>query len=117
MKRTLSSLALAYAVLSTSAVWAQAPGKLTDELLKGIPLRSIGPTNTPGRIADIAVDPKNNNTYYCAVASGGLWKTVNRGISWRPIFDNYGSFSMGVIVVDPKDSNVLWLGTGENTSQ
>ena len=50
-------------------------------------------------------------------ASGGLWKTENRGNTFTPIFDDYGSYSLGAVVVDPKDSNVVWLGTGENNNQ
>jgi photosystem II stability/assembly factor-like uncharacterized protein len=62
------------------------------------------------------MDPKNPNTWYVVTAFGGLWKTENRGISFQPIFDDY-TFTLCCIVVDPKDSNVLWLGTGENNSQ
>ena len=85
-------------------------------MLKGIELRSIGPTLATGRIADIEIDPKNPNIWYVATAFGGLWKTTNRGITFKPIFDD-GTFTLCCVVVDPKDSNVLWLGTGENNSQ
>jgi photosystem II stability/assembly factor-like uncharacterized protein len=54
--------------------------------------------------------------WYVASAFGGLWKTVNRGVTFTPIFDDY-AFTLCCVVVDPKDSNVVWLGTGENTSQ
>ena len=50
-------------------------------------------------------------------AAGNLWKTENRGNTWTPIFDEYGSYSLGAVDVDPKDSNVVWLGTGENNNQ
>ena len=70
-----------------------------------------------GRIADIAVDPKNRSTWYIATASGGLWKTTNRGLNFQPVFDDQGSYSLGVVVVDPKNSDVIWLGTGENQAQ
>ena len=85
--------------------------------LKAIPLRPIGPCLTPGRVGDIAVDPKNRSIWYVAIASGGLWKTTNRGTTWTPIFDNQGSYSMGCVTVDPKNTDVVWLGTGENQSQ
>ena len=52
-----------------------------------------------------------------AVSAGNLWKTENRGNTWTPIFENYGSYSLGAVVVDPKNSNVVWLGTGENNNQ
>ena len=51
------------------------------------------------------------------MASGGLWKTTNRGVTWRPIFDQYGSYSIGCVSIDPKNSDQIWLGTGENQSQ
>ena len=69
-----------------------------------------------GRIADFEVDPNHSNVYYVATAAGGVWKSENRGNTWRPIFDDYPAFNMCCIVIDPKDSNVLWLGTGENTN-
>jgi photosystem II stability/assembly factor-like uncharacterized protein len=87
------------------------------ETFDGLAFRSIGPSLTTGRVSDIAVDPKNRNVWYVAVSSGNLWKTDNRGNTWTPIFENYGSFSLGVVVVDPRDSNVVWLGTGENNNQ
>ena len=68
-------------------------------------------------MADIAIDPKNPSVWYVATAFGGLWKSVNRGISFAPIFDDYTSFTLCCVVIDPKDSNVVWLGTGENASQ
>lgn len=90
---------------------------MTQDALKGLPLRSIGPDITTGRISDIAIDPKNPNVWYVATASGGLFKTDNRGNIFTPIFDEGGSFSLGTVVVDPKDSNIVWLGTGENNNQ
>ena len=50
-------------------------------------------------------------------AFGGLWKTTNRGTTFTPIFDDGGSFNLCCVVIDPKNSNILWLGTGENKSQ
>ncbi len=122
MKRLFGMTAIALALGAAVIVGAgQGQGggtdRLTAELLKGIELRSIGPTLATGRIADVAIDPKNTNVWYVATAFGGLWKTVNRGISFAPVFDDGGSFTLCCVVVDPKDSNVVWLGTGENTSQ
>jgi len=85
--------------------------------LKGLELRSVGPSLATGRIQDVAIDPKNPNVWYVASAFGGLWKTVNRGTTFTPIFDDGGSVTRCCVVIDPKDSNVIWLGTGENTSQ
>jgi photosystem II stability/assembly factor-like uncharacterized protein len=90
---------------------------LTADALKGIQIRSIGPGLVTGRIADIAFDPNNSSVWYIAAAFGGVWKTVNRGVTFTPIFDDGGAFNNCCIVVDPKNSNILWLGTGENNSQ
>ena len=79
--------------------------------------RSIGPGLTTGRISDIAIDPKNPSIWYVAASAGNLWKTENRGNTWTPIFETYGSYSLGAVVVDPKDSTIVWLGTGENNNQ
>jgi photosystem II stability/assembly factor-like uncharacterized protein len=79
--------------------------------------RSIGPAFTSGRIADIAVNPKNFSEYYVGVAAGGVWKTTNNGITWNSVFDNYGSWSVGPVVVDPNNPLVVWVGSGEYNSQ
>ncbi len=83
----------------------------------GLRLRNIGPAVTSGRIADIAVDPRDKATYYVAVASGGVWKTTTAGTVWTPIFDSQGSYSIGCITLDPNDPMTVWVGTGENNSQ
>ena len=90
---------------------------LRTEQLSGLELRALGPAASGGRISDIELDPRNRNIWYVTTASGGVWKTTNAGTTWSPIFDRYGSYSTGVIEIDPRDSRVLWLGTGENTSQ
>lgn len=99
-----------------SASWKDERGRLSTELVREIRSRSLGPSLKPGRIADIAVDPRNRSVWYLATATSGLWKTTNRGISWLPIFDEGGSYSLGRVILDPNDSEVVWLGTGENSS-
>lgn len=79
--------------------------------------RSVGPGLISGRISDIAVDPRDKATWYVGTASGGLWKTTNAGTTWTPIFDHEKSYSIGVVVVDPKNPNIVWAGTGENNAQ
>jgi photosystem II stability/assembly factor-like uncharacterized protein len=83
----------------------------------GLSLRGIGPALTSGRIVDIAVDPKNPDTWYVASAAGGVWKTTNHGVSFNPIFDGQGSYSIGCVTLDPNDPLVVWVGSGENNSQ
>jgi photosystem II stability/assembly factor-like uncharacterized protein len=115
MNRTL---ALSLAVAATcAAVGAQSPSGMTTSAIKGLSLRTIGPDITTGRVSDVDIDPRNPNVWYVASASGGLFKTENRGNTFTPIFDDGGSFSLGAVKIDPKDSNVVWLGTGENNNQ
>ena len=120
MKRQLLLIGVLAACVVT-VITGQAPAghssPLTADLLKGLELRSIGPALTTGRIQDIEIDPRNPSVWYVASAFGGLWKTDNRGITFTPIFDSGVSFTLCCVVVDPRDSNVVWLGTGENTSQ
>ena len=83
----------------------------------GLTLRNIGPGMKSGRIGDVVKDPTRPSTWYVAVASGNVWKTLNNGTTWTPIFDHHGSYSIGCIAIDPQNPQVLWLGTGENNSQ
>lgn len=96
---------------------AAPPPPLTAETLQGLRVRALGPGLVTGRIADIKIDPNNPSTWYIATAFGGLWKTVNRGASFTPLFDEQSTHNLCCIEIDPKNSNVLWLGTGENHSQ
>jgi photosystem II stability/assembly factor-like uncharacterized protein len=118
MKRILffaaSAAALSLGLLL--AQQAQAP-RLAADTFHEIAMRNIPGTFSSGRIADVAVDPKNRDIWYVATASGGLWKTTDRGVSFQPIFDDAGSYSLGCVTVDPKNPDVVWLGTGENQSQ
>lgn len=84
------------------------------ETLEGFKLRNVGPAFVSGRIADIAVHPKHENTWYVGVASGGVWKTKNAGITWDPIFDSQKSFAIGCITIDERNPATVWVGTGEN---
>lgn len=83
----------------------------------GLAFRSIGPAVTSGRIADFAVLPDNPAVYYVATASGGIWKTTNAGITYTPIFDGQGAYSIGCVTLDPSNTSTVWVGTGENNNQ
>src|SRR5580765_33982 len=110
-------LSAAVAIAATVSMSGQDGGGFDAQALKGIELRSLGPALATGRIQDVDIDPKNPSVWYVASAFGGLWKTTNRGISFTPIFDEQGSFTLCCVVVDPKDSSVVWVGSGENASQ
>ncbi|MFM7150314.1 MAG: VPS10 domain-containing protein [Gemmataceae bacterium] len=116
------AVALPYKQEGASSAEKKAPEKPADPLTTsdtygGLKLRAIGPAVCSGRVVDISVHPDNKNVYYVAVASGGVWKTVNNGTSWTPIFDDQGSSSIGCVVVDPRNPNTVWVGSGENNSQ
>src|SRR5579864_8851222 len=107
----------ARSILLVLLLFAAALEGQTVDQLKGLELRGIGPALATGRIQDVQIDPRNPNVWYVASGFGGLWKTVNRGITFTPVFDEGGSFTLCCVAIDPKDSSVVWLGTGENTSQ
>jgi photosystem II stability/assembly factor-like uncharacterized protein len=69
-----------------------------------------------GRIADVAVHPKDKSTWYVAAASGGVWKTTNAGTTFTPVFDDQASYSIGDVTIDPTHPENVWVGTGENVS-
>ena len=99
--------------------FSQKKKKNSDDVLKasdlsGLKFRSVGPAFMSGRIADIAINPENENEWYVAVGSGGAWKTVNAGTTWEPLTDNQSFYSTGSITIDPNNTSTIWLGTGEN---
>lgn len=122
--RTTAAVPLVFALLALSL---PVPGGAADrpsgepppdlvEILAGLELRAIGPALQGGRIADIAISPEDRSTWYVAVGSGGVWKTDNAGVTWKPIFDDQGSYSIGCVTLDPSAPDTVWVGTGENVS-
>lgn len=117
----LSFLFLALFAFSFSAI-AQKDKKddkdpLASSTFSGLKFRSIGPAYASGRIADIAVNPCNHSEMYLGVAAGNVWKTDNAGVTWKPVFDNYGAWSIADVELDPNNPHVVWVGTGEYNSQ
>jgi photosystem II stability/assembly factor-like uncharacterized protein len=88
---------------------------LSSTPLKDFKARNVGPTNMSGRIVDIEV-AQNQNTFYVAAASGGVWKTENNGQSFTPIFDHQGALGIGDMALSPSNNNIIWVGTGEDNS-
>ncbi|MBW1298993.1 VPS10 domain-containing protein [Aquimarina litoralis] len=124
MKKSLI-LALGFALIFSPVCDAQKKSKKKAEEktplesinISGLSWRNVGPALTSGRISDFAFNPNNPYEYYVATASGGVWKTVNSGVTYQPIFDSQGSYSIGCVTMDPNNSNVIWVGTGENNNQ
>ena len=98
---------ITFGQLKKSNVW-------DDENFNGLEFRGIGPALMSGRISDIAIHPEDENTWYLAVGSGNVWKTENAGVTWSPIFDDQGSYSIGCVTIDPNNPNIVWVGTGED---
>ncbi len=90
---------------------------LNAELLEPFEFRFIGPANPSGRVTAIAVpEAPGHKTIYVGLASGGLWKTTNAGTTWRSIFDDEGTGTIGDVAVAPYDAEEIWVGTGERNS-
>ena len=84
-----------------------------DPTLRPFVWRSIGPANIGGRVDDIAVVESNPSTIYVGFATGGIWKSINNGTTWTPIFDTYPVSSIGDIAIAPSNPDVIYVGTGE----
>ena len=114
--KILVTLCLA-ATLSMPATALQDKGPtepMSAKTFAGIKMRNVGPAYMSGRISDIAVDQSDPATWYVAVASGGVWKTVNAGTTWAPLFDKEKVYSTGDVTIDPGNPEIIWVGTGEN---
>jgi photosystem II stability/assembly factor-like uncharacterized protein len=105
--------------LAQSRVRAQAPllNASSDPLLQGFKWRSIGPVGQGGRIDDIAVVERDPRTFYLGYATGGLWKTVNAGITFAPVFETYGSASIGSVAVSQSDPSIVYVASGEGNGR
>ena len=94
--------------------FAQTPEQ---NLVKSFKWRNIGPANMQGRISDIKAMDNDFTQVLLAGASGGVWKSNNAGTTWEPIFEKYGSASIGDVAFFQKDPNIIWVGTGEECSR
>jgi photosystem II stability/assembly factor-like uncharacterized protein len=93
---------------------AQAPARASaDDPLEHLQWRELGPAVMGGRVDDFAVVEKNPDIIYVATASGGIWRTVDGAITWKPIFEHVGPMSIGAIAVSQSDPSIVWAGTGE----
>ena len=106
--------ATALLAFGVSAAIAQLPDSATRA---GLRWRSIGPVNMAGRITDVEAEPGSSRTFYVAGATGGLWKTVNAGNTFFPLWERGPIASIGDIAIAPSDPKVIWVGTGEEDSR
>ena len=109
--------ALACASLCAGPLSAQLTTPLDSATLAGFRWRSIGPAVMGGRVTDIEGVPNDSKIFYVATATGGIWKTINAGTMFFPIFDKERVISMGDIAVAPSNPNIIYAGTGEEDSR
>lgn len=118
---TLSSRSLLLlALLTTStvgSVWGQDAAAIAESDLDAFHPRSIGPAVTGGRVHDLEALPDDPSTLYVATASGGLWKTTNRGHTWKEVFGHHGVSTFGDVAIAPSSPDVLYAGTGEQNNR
>ncbi len=108
-----AALFLASSSRATSPPETKKPavGEKAVDRYEALPYRFIGP---PGnRLSAVAGVPGDPNTYYAGAASGGVWKSTDAGVHWKPVFDDQPAQSIGSIAIAPSDPNVVWVGTGE----
>src|SRR5215510_5448020 len=109
----ITIILLAFYVANAQKKKSSEPEKkdeLKSETFGGLSFRSIGPAITSGRVVDFAVNPQNTKEYFVAAASGGVWKTSNGGITYNPVFEKEGSYSIGCVRIEPSNSNISWGG-------
>jgi len=113
--RSARALALLLAALAPVLTAQQpAPVQVDSETISGLGARNIGSAAMSGRIAALAaVHEGARLTVYAGAASGGVWKSVNGGTTFKPVFDKQPVQSIGAIAIDPKNPRVIWVGTGE----
>ena len=86
-----------------------------ESIVSQIPFKNVGPTIMSGRVVDIDVNPENSAEFYVGYATGGVWHTVNNGITFESVFDNAPTQNVGDIAIN-WDEHIIWLGTGETIS-
>lgn len=109
--------ALVFTVSIPGIVAAQAPAPITAAQLEAFRPRPIGPAVAGGRIHDLEALPDDPSTLFAATASGGLWKTTNRGQTWVNVFDGMAVSTFGDVAIATSDPNVMYAGTGEQNNR
>ena len=113
--RAAASLVVAGTALTVNVpLSAQA---LDSAVAAGFRWRTVGPANFMGRLSDVVGIPGPSKTLFVAAAGGGIWKSTNNGVTWRPVFDDKNIISMGMLAIAPSDTNVVWAGSGEPNSR
>ncbi len=105
-----AGMLIAFTAVAQSAPAAESK---SHDVSDGLQFRNLGPAVGGGRVASVVGIPGQPNVYYIGAAAGGVFKTVDGGISWKPIFEKQPVASIGAIAVAASNPNLLWVGTGE----
>ncbi len=117
IKQRLSRLLLVMCVVSfVTQTFGDEQAIFKEDWLKVFAYRALGPARQSSRILDVAVPESQPYTFYVSTASGGLWKTVNNGTTFTPIFENPGKMPIGDVAVASSNPNIIWVGTGDPAS-
>src|SRR4029079_855288 len=116
-RRFAIGLAVASAADAQTPAASSKPFELDSLTIAGFRWRNVGPANTMGRVSDVVGIPSPSKTMFAAAAAGGIWKSTNNGVTWRPVFDNQRVISMGMLAIAPSDTMQVWAGTGEPNSR
>ena len=114
--RVSAAVTLLLAGAAASAA-AQALASLDSTTLAAFQWRNVGPANMQGRVTDVEGIPSPSHTFFVASAAGGIWKTTNGGVTFRPVFEQERVVSMGDLAIAPSDTSQIWAGTGEEDSR
>ena len=110
----LSVMTLGLMIAGSAAAQTPPPVKVDSETISGLGARNIGSAAMSGRITSVAAVKEGQRlTVYAGAASGGVWKSVNGGTTFKPVFDKESVQSIGAITIDPKNAKTIWVGTGE----
>ena len=104
IKCPITSLLFSMVIIAAAHVSADTADD--ENPLAAIPMRHIGPALMSGRISDFAFYPGGNQAFIAGIASGNIFRTLNGGTTWEPIFENEDSYAIGVVEIDPNDSSV-----------
>ena len=110
----LRPLAAAVPSLLALSLFAQQPAKFDSATVSGLPARNIGSAAMSGRVAAIdAIEKDGRTTVFIGAASGGVWKSVNGGTTFKPVFDRQPVQSIGAVAIDRSNPSIVWVGSGE----
>ncbi|HEX6863279.1 MAG TPA: hypothetical protein VF414_10715, partial [Thermoanaerobaculia bacterium] len=104
---------LILALLTAVPAGTEAFGAVDPDLLAGLKARSIGPSGMSGRVAAIDAVESSPNVIWVGAATGGVWKSIDGGLTWRPVFDDQPVAAIGALAINQSNPDVVWVGTGE----